>query len=236
MKRDKKKRVLYLVLIASLVAAACLVIAGCSCDRETSTYRVSFTTYVSGKTEPAQTVAEGGLVKAPTVDLGVREGYYFDGWYAGSKKWDFEKDTVHKDTVIVAKWVRYLTFIPAGDGTDGYWVRDCYYDAENVVIPSEYNGKKVTGIEWAFANRTKLKSVTIPNTVYYISEKAFAGCTSLEEIVIPKSVTIVGNNAFTSCPNLGVILCEAESQPTTWKSGFNNTRAKVIWDYLNKKQ
>ena len=33
-----------------------------------------------------------------------RDGYNFDGWYYGDKKWDFSSDKVTKDIELVAKW------------------------------------------------------------------------------------------------------------------------------------
>lgn len=46
--------------------------------------------------------------------------------------------------------------------------------ASNVIIPSTYNGKPVTGIGWnAFKNNTSIKKVIIPNGVTEIGMYAF---------------------------------------------------------------
>ena len=55
-----------------------------------------------------------------------------------------------------------------------------------IVIPSTYNGKRVTSIkESAFANCTSLTSVVIPNSVTSIGNNAFLNCSSLTSITLP---------------------------------------------------
>lgn len=85
-------------------------------------------------------------------------------------------------------------------------VIDCDTDKSfgEVVIP-EYaiiNGKKyrVTEIgESAFFNRSRLTSITIPNSVTSIGELAFMDCENLTSITLPNSVTTIGRNAFAGC-------------------------------------
>ena len=77
----------------------------------------------------------------------------------------------------------------------------------NVVIPSSvtYNGKtySVTRIdEYAFANCSGLKSVTIPSSVKSIGDIAFANCSKLTSITIPEGVTSLGSDAFGNCGGL----------------------------------
>ena len=70
-------------------------------------------------------------------------------------------------------------------------------------IPSEIDGKKVTGIgNRAFQNSTSLTNVTIPDGVTYIDECAFQGCSSLTDIALPDSLTIIGGFAFNNCAML----------------------------------
>ncbi|MBR1663503.1 MAG: fibronectin type III domain-containing protein [Ruminococcus sp.] len=96
-------------------------------------------------------------------------------------------------------------------------------NASNVTIPSQIDGKKVTGIlSGAFFENKTLKSVTIPKGVTSISgafseckaltsvtlpegitdiSHAFSYCTALKKIVLPESVTDI-SGAFFDCPSL----------------------------------
>ena len=76
-----------------------------------------------------------------------------------------------------------------------------------VTIPSTvvYNGTtyKVVRIgSSAFKECKSLQSVSIPNTITYISDYAFSYCSSLTSITIPNSVTNIGSNAFYYCSSL----------------------------------
>ena len=189
-------------------------------------YTVRFESYNDQKIS-SQTVKEGKLLSEP--EKLQMDGHTFLGWFDGEKRWNFATDKVGKDMTLTAKWKWHLAFAEAKDGSDGVWVTGCDYDVENVVIPKEYNGKKVTGIEWAFAARTKIKSVVIPDTVTFIGSNSFNRCDGLTEITIPKSVEKISINAFSKCANLKTIYCEAEKKPIQWHVDFNTTDAEVIY-------
>ena len=73
----------------------------------------------------------------------------------------------------------------------------------SLIIPSEINGKQVTGIGGqAFEGCTGLENITIPDSVTEIGLEAFSGCTSLTNITIPDSVTSIGRYAFSGCTSL----------------------------------
>ena len=77
----------------------------------------------------------------------------------------------------------------------------------DIDIPSttEHEGYvyTVTGIGYgAFEGCTNLISVTMPNTIKYISGRAFEGCSSLTSITIPSSVTDINYRAFYGCNSL----------------------------------
>ena len=76
-------------------------------------------------------------------------------------------------------------------------------DFPEVIIPSKYNGKKITSInDRAFYNCSKLTSVTIPDNVTSIGKEAFYDCSGLTSITIPDSVTSIGKSAFSGCSGL----------------------------------
>ena len=75
--------------------------------------------------------------------------------------------------------------------------------AEELVIPAELGGRKVTAIgDSAFYNCFDLKSVTIPDSVTAIGDSAFSYCWNLTSVTIPDSVTAIGDSAFIWCSSL----------------------------------
>ena len=189
-----------LLLSLSLIL---LALFGCSCEKEEK-FTVKFTTYTDVAIEKQEIIMDG-LVAEPN-DPMERAGYRFLGWYNGLKKWNFEKDTVTENITLTAKWEKYLSYMPAGDGSDGLWVVGCDFDVENVVIPREYSKKQITGINMGFTDRKNIKTIVIPSSVTYISASSFAGCDSLT-----------------------TIYCEAESMPSGWEVSLDGY--EVIWGH-----
>ena len=56
-----------------------------------------------------------------------------------------------------------------------------------------------------FKNKTKITSVTIPNTATELGNGVFEGCTNLTNVTIPTGVTKLGNRVFKGCSNLVTI-------------------------------
>ena len=85
-----------------------------------------------------------------------------------------------------------------------YEVSDCNENASGeLVIPSEYNGKSVTGIDnSAFKDCKAITSITIPDSVTHIYSCAFENCTGLTSVTIPNSVTYISDDAFKNCTGL----------------------------------
>lgn len=103
--------------------------------------------------------------------------------------------------------------------------------AVNVFIPETLDGYPVVGIaQNAFKNNTRIKSVSIADSVETIGRSAFSGCTALErvtlpenekfqminayafyrcgrllEIEIPYSITEIGEGSFESCSEINKI-------------------------------
>ena len=70
----------------------------------------------------------------------------------------------------------------------------------NIVIPSFYNGKPVTGIgESAFISNENVASVTMPNSISFIGGYAFANCSNLQKITISSHIDAIGYLAFANC-------------------------------------
>ncbi len=75
------------------------------------------------------------------------------------------------------------------------------YTAQDIVISSYYNNKKVLTVSNQFAvNNTVIRSVTLPYTVTYVGKQAFENCTSLTTLICEFTATsglsIIGEYAF----------------------------------------
>ena len=115
-----------------------------------------------------------------------------------------DKGDPGESSIITYDGTEGLDFYPLSDGTYGVKAGKASY-LEEVVIPAEYNGKKVTQIlDRAFNGCSNLKSITIPPSVTTIGTGAFT-FTSLTNVEIPSSVNTIGEGAFSACASLASI-------------------------------
>ena len=145
----------------------------------------------------------------------------------------------------------FITYIP--DGVQIYKVYDtnkyalCRYDGfeSNVVVPKYYNGEEVKIIfkksfsyYAAFNQKSKLESVTLPDSIETIEDNAFANCKDLRTINIPKSVKDLTPLAFDQCTGLREIVFDDENPYFSYKDGviYNKDKTEVIMcKYSDKK-
>ena len=74
---------------------------------------------------------------------------------------------------------------------------------DDITIPSEIDGHKITGIAAdAFCECKNLKKVTVPEGITSFGYRAFVDCTSLESISLPSTLKELGNNSFQGCTSL----------------------------------
>ena len=79
---------------------------------------------------------------------------------------------------------------------------------EEIIIPSEYNGKPVTAIgEGAFYYCSSAKKVNIPASITVIDEGAFHRCYNLETVIFSEDSQLesIGDSAFLFCDKLSSI-------------------------------
>lgn len=74
-------------------------------------------------------------------------------------------------------------------------------------IPSSINNQsyKITSIsDFAFANRTDIKSVVLPKGIIEIGNDSFSNCKNLERVYIKNANCKISATAFNNCTNLSV--------------------------------
>ena len=99
----------------------------------------------------------------------------------------------------------YLVFETLADGSLQVSADSGKEMPEEIVIPSEYEGKPVTAIEesgFALNRAEGLKRIVIPEGVTSIGENAFYNLTTLESAVLPDSLMEMGMYAFAGCTAL----------------------------------
>ncbi len=93
----------------------------------------------------------------------------------------------------------------------------------NIKIPSKIDEYSVTEIDsYAFADCTKITSITIPSSVKTIGCSAFSGCTGLKSVNISDSITSIGEEAFLDCTSLANITI-SDSVTNIKANAFSNT-------------
>ena len=180
-------------------------------------YTVSFDSN-GGTSVESQQVMEGRKAKKP--EDPIKDGYVFDGWYLNDEPWSFIGFDVTDDITLVAKWredyTEGLAFYPLSDGTYAVGAGYAKY-LENIVIPSYYNGKKVTKIiDHGFENSDNIKSIILPNTLVAIEDYAFNNCKNLT-INVPSSVQKFGKYAFFGISNVTI------ENETEWEEIMKNS-------------
>lgn len=71
------------------------------------------------------------------------------------------------------------------------------------VIPGEIDGFPVTSLgEGLFANNSRIKGITIPDTIVSLGSGIFENCTELSNVVLPSGLERIPNKAFSGCKSL----------------------------------
>ena len=71
-----------------------------------------------------------------------------------------------------------------------------------VTIPDTMGGYPVSAINGAFRYRTRITSVTMPDSVTVIADNSFAYCNLLKNIELSPNLTEIGDSAFFNCNSL----------------------------------
>ncbi len=93
------------------------------------------------------------------------------------------------------------------DEYDNIVISGCDDNIEELIIPEEIEGKPVKIIYTeAFLNHTKLKTISMPNSIVEIGDRAFKGCTGLTSVVIPNGISTLNPSLFEECVNLTTVV------------------------------
>ncbi len=77
------------------------------------------------------------------------------------------------------------------------------YLSSDLVIPSTYNSKPVTGIsDYAFEYNNTITSVTIPDSVKNLGSGVFYGCSNLANVSLGKGISGIYGDVFAYCTSL----------------------------------
>ena len=148
------------------------------------------------------------LTSPLTLNKPSRIGYIFGGWYVDAEyQQSVQTLTECKPYTVYARWIEGSEGLKYTLSNNEYTVSGYEGTDTQVVIPAVYDGHPVTSIgKGAFAYRSSLTSIVIPDSVTSIGDDAFEYCSGLTEIVIPESVTSIGDDAFDNCQSLTEIV------------------------------
>ena len=198
----------YILALVLAVLALCGLVA-CKEDEplpEVQYYSVTFDSQ-GGSAVRQMKVQENTLANRPADP--TREGYVFDGWKLGNKKWDFEIDRVTSDITLSAVWISAESIYSTakiGD-TDTCTITEIKRKSAKMQIPEVINGYKVVAIGDEVFRGTlsnDVSEIILPSTVTSVGDYAFYECRGIK-ITVRGALTEVGEFAFGSCDALSSI-------------------------------
>ncbi len=142
----------------------------------------------------------------------------FDGWYYDidcTEPYELYADTFSADLTLYASWTNEedgvpYTYVTLDDGS--IEIRSYTGKRRYITIPSYIDDKPVTSIgESAFEGQSRLREITLPDTLRIIRDRAFLGCNNLVFISIPEGVQSIGDNAFEDNIRLSAIAFGSKS-------------------------
>ncbi len=110
-----------------------------NCPEAGTLYPITFDSQ-GGSAVEGQLRLDGELVEEPGAP--AREGYTFEGWYAGDVRWDFARNTAGGETVLRARWVpvSHEVRFSGGDVRKAVHGESLELPAAPVLAGSRFNG------------------------------------------------------------------------------------------------
>ena len=149
---------------------------------------------------------------------GIRASHLSEEVYSGEcgdVQWNFDPDTGRLTLICQG----YMEEFGRGEAPWQEWAESI----TSLVLEGELSGPS----PYAFADLTKLRSVSWCETILSISDGMFQGCTGLKTMQVPESVYEVGMEAFAQCSALAKVYLP-ESLSLISKGAFDGTSLKYI--------
>jgi len=139
--------------IIAITAMVVLTMTGC--PNGTTGFTVTFNSQQGSSVARITGVESGATISKPAPDP-TRDGYTFGGWYkeaACTNAWNFETDTVTRNTTLYAKWTSTVGGNDEIITTDGRLTINGF--------PQEYNGKYVMVFDGSGSNVFAASSISL---------------------------------------------------------------------------
>lgn len=149
---------------------------------------------------------------------GIRASHLSEEVYSGEcgdVQWNFDPDTGRLTLICQG----YMEEFGRGEAPWQEWAESI----TSLVLEGELSGPS----PYAFADLTRLRSVSWCETILSISDGMFQGCTELKTMQVPESVYEVGMEAFAQCSALAKVYLP-ESLSLISKGAFDGTSLKYI--------
>ncbi len=173
------------LLLAFSALICCAMFFGCETDDPNPRcYKVSFD--LDGGTCPDLTEKE--VTEGETFDLTeivpTKENHIFDGWTIDGVK--IEKIVVEKDVTAKAVWEYLFELEEKSDKTYALKGIKAEYDKAELVLPEEFDCKKITAIAaGALENAKNVRSLVVGNGYKTLGAEILAPLKKLERISLP---------------------------------------------------
>ena len=149
---------------------------------------------------------------------GIRASHLSEKVYSGEcgdVQWNFDPDTGRLTLICQG----YMEEFGRGEAPWQEWAESI----TSLVLEGELSGPS----PYAFADLTRLRSVSWCETILSISDGMFQGCTGLKTMRVPEGVYEVGMEAFAQCSALAKVYLP-ESLSMISKGAFDGTSLKYI--------
>lgn len=153
------------------------------------------------------------------------------GAYAFSECSGIASITLPNTLVEVGRYAFYksgiksITFPGSVTSVEEYAFSECP-GLETVVFENGTENKQIE--QYAFYKSSKIKTVTLPNTLTDIGTNAFKQCSSLKEILLPSSINAIGNYAFEEC-GIEILIIKCKVNASCEGCFKNCTSLKVVY-------